>query len=410
MADTDPTYTQPDDYYHPDNRAKFGPLLEIPDQRLISVARKVRDHYFARQTPANARVEVESRYAGSKYLIHVIRFEESGTVTKQVIRIPATGWGSRWTREEHNHLEETARRQIHLKNVLEMPVPVILDCTAHCANDINAPFIAETCCRGESLSFAWSKEHPAIPLEERRFESLRSLAQAMKALSRYTHANLECVRSERANPMSILRLTRRRSEITLSDRRKGADRMIGRLVRQLLPLVRCAGDFVLRKQSLDLKDVFVNEMGTVTGIVDWDGATPFPRCLGTIRPPSWICMDWDPALVKLSMSSELPSSAVMQQWREYYYGCYLGDGSAQDDPAGEHRWCHAAHIYELIWEAYMQPSQRVAACQVITNRVNRSDVRVSSRRELESIHASVEPDWSVLDAGLAELTNQAGYV
>lgn len=54
------------------------------------------------------------------------------------------------------------------------------------------------------------------------------------------------------------------------------------------------GHFVLGHPDFNYQNIFVDDEGIVTNIIDWDGVHTLPCTLGFARYPSWITRDWDP--------------------------------------------------------------------------------------------------------------------
>jgi aminoglycoside phosphotransferase (APT) family kinase protein len=52
--------------------------------------------------------------------------------------------------------------------------------------------------------------------------------------------------------------------------------------------------FAIHHTDLDLQNIFVDDDGNVTGIIDWDNAFAAPRCIGTASAPLSLQKDWLP--------------------------------------------------------------------------------------------------------------------
>jgi hypothetical protein len=52
--------------------------------------------------------------------------------------------------------------------------------------------------------------------------------------------------------------------------------------------------FSLGHPDFNYQNIFTNDEGDITGLIDWDGTHTLPRALGFARYPSWITRDWDP--------------------------------------------------------------------------------------------------------------------
>ncbi|KAF8213563.1 kinase-like domain-containing protein [Mycena galopus ATCC 62051] len=66
--------------------------------------------------------------------------------------------------------------------------------------------------------------------------------------------------------------------------------------------------FVLSMPDFNFQNIFVNDNGEVTGLIDWDGITVGPRQGGYARYPSWITRDWDPLMYVYPMPKDDESS------------------------------------------------------------------------------------------------------
>ncbi len=54
-------------------------------------------------------------------------------------------------------------------------------------------------------------------------------------------------------------------------------------------------DFVLRHPDFDIQNFLVTPEGNLRAIIDWDGVSTVPRCVGNETYPGWLTRDWDPA-------------------------------------------------------------------------------------------------------------------
>ena len=52
--------------------------------------------------------------------------------------------------------------------------------------------------------------------------------------------------------------------------------------------------FSLGHPYFNYQNIFINDEGDITGLVEWDGVHTLPRALGFARYPSWIMRDWEP--------------------------------------------------------------------------------------------------------------------
>lgn len=54
-------------------------------------------------------------------------------------------------------------------------------------------------------------------------------------------------------------------------------------------------NFVIAHPDYSLQNVMVSQEGRLCGLVDWDGVTAVPHCVGCEQYPNWLITDWDPA-------------------------------------------------------------------------------------------------------------------
>lgn len=54
------------------------------------------------------------------------------------------------------------------------------------------------------------------------------------------------------------------------------------------------GNIALGHPDFNYQNIFVDDEGNITGVIDWDGVHTVPRALGFARYSSWVTRDWDP--------------------------------------------------------------------------------------------------------------------
>ncbi|KAL8743407.1 MAG: hypothetical protein Q9184_008117 [Pyrenodesmia sp. 2 TL-2023] len=84
--------------------------------------------------------------------------------------------------------------------------------------------------------------------------------------------------------------------------------------------------FVLTDPDFNLQNILVGDDGTIQGLVDWDGVTVLPHCLGNDEYLFWLTRDWDPHHWDYDNDNECavdPEKAIMTpaeltHWRAVY--------------------------------------------------------------------------------------------
>ena len=99
-----------------------------------------------------------------------------------------------------------------------------------------------------------------------------------------------------------------------------------RLFMEWMPKDNTRDSFVISHPDLDLQNVLVDESGTVTGLVDWDGVTTVSQLAGCAYP-SWLTDDWDPwnyeyrsGQSNIDRGREILSPRDLNRYRKLYTG------------------------------------------------------------------------------------------
>lgn len=254
------------------------------------------------------------------------------------------------------------------------------DTTAN--NEIGAPYIAMSYIKGQPVSSLWFENSGSTPLEERRQNILKQLAQAMSQLHLHRFDKIgslipnneddgyhlgPCFDYNEADgiitiassgpfstTMSFLRNywapTNGESPFGI-----GAAKL---LEEEILPLIPCdSSEFVLALPDFDSQNVMADENGNITGIIDWDNVQTVPGFMGCLRYPGWITRDWDPIMYGWPQCPGENSPDELQKYRAYYLEEMKQALVCVDD----FRLTEKSHIFEAFWIA-------------VTNRANRPDI------------------------------------
>ena len=121
--------------------------------------------------------------------------------------------------------------------------------------------------------------------------------------------------------------------MALLDQQPPAEGKLGQGIYQLLrlfmewmPQDNTRGSFVIAHPDLDLQNVLVDESGTVTGLIDWDGVATVSQLAGCTYP-NWLTDDWDPwsyeyrsGQSNVVRGREIPSPRELNRYRKLYTG------------------------------------------------------------------------------------------
>jgi aminoglycoside phosphotransferase (APT) family kinase protein len=153
---------------------RFGPLLSISSSSLIQLAAEAR-HKISGRRPSTKDRHLYRLNSGYN-LIHVIGFEDG---IKYVIRVPAVGWGVRWTENASNAFRSQALTMRAIKDKTLMPIPEVYDFDTTQRNLIGAPYMMMSFIPGGTVLSKWFEKDGSTTLEERRRKILASVAKAM---------------------------------------------------------------------------------------------------------------------------------------------------------------------------------------------------------------------------------------
>lgn len=156
---------------------RFGSLTEIGLDELIALGSRIRELVFRIKT---SNGEVVRTTQGSFNLVQIIQIDEF----KMVIHIPIIGKDGGLPHEAKGALESHVNTLNFIKEHTEIPVPEVFHFDTTTNNEINAPYIAMSYISGSPAgTFLWFDDRGPTPLEQRRLNILKQLAQAMSQLS-----------------------------------------------------------------------------------------------------------------------------------------------------------------------------------------------------------------------------------
>ncbi|KAJ7755935.1 aminoglycoside phosphotransferase [Mycena metata] len=223
-----------------------------------------------------------------------------------------------------------------------IPVPRIIDCQTTENNALGRPYTFMTFLPGTQLAKLWFD--PAWFSDERRNTVFESLARLMSQLSSHEfpmigqldidpttgavfvgpyYPSIDGIDEGETSPAPIgdpFPSTYLSFQSDINDQLKEAsntrvisDLQLLRTFASVLPNPEFDGaPFFLSHPDFGYQNILVDEEGTVTGIVDWDGVSVGPRQCAFASYPSWITRDWDPALYAYR---ELVRRATMAKMR-----------------------------------------------------------------------------------------------
>ncbi|KAG6897096.1 hypothetical protein C0993_007796 [Termitomyces sp. T159_Od127] len=293
--------------------------------------------------------------SGSYNVVWFVDFEDN---VHWVFRTPQTEW-SPW-------LERRMRSDIVTMKLIQsrttIPIPVIHDFSLDTNNVIGRPYIFFDRVEGTQICKLWFD--PMWFTEERRKNVFRSLVSCMSQLRELKFSSIGCLEYDPKTDAHIVgpllptyagisqgitflegpyytshdyllsRISREFSEAD-SDLEKQCLALL-RLFAGGLPDQSLDGPpFVLSMPDFNYQNIFVDNEGHVTGLIDWDNTRTFARQGGYARYPSWITRDWDPLWYAYHAQDEVPDGEDNEERHLQEDSDYLSDhvasGRSKDD-------------------------------------------------------------------------------
>lgn len=410
-----------------DRAATFGPLVNITAADLVALGSRIRELDSKEKTSSGCLIETLS---GSFNLVHIIQLNEA----KMVIRIPVTGQFEDLHGPAKEALESQVQTLNYIKEHTSIPVPEVFHFDTTAENEISAPYIAMSYVSGRTVSRLWFDASGDTPLEERRRNILKQLAQAMSQLSRLRFNEIGSLVSSSqsgghnlgpcydwgetggdgttsvtsSGPFSSA--TSFLEHFWASTNRK-SPYAIGavKVLEEMLPLLPHSSEYVLALPDYDSQNVLADENGNITGVIDWDNVQTVPDFIGCLRYPGWITRDWDPLMYGWPQYRE-NTPAELQKYRAYY----LGGMKQTLKPwgSGKYKLTERSHIFEAFWIAVANGVNRTSIFQKFVEEAkHKLDKEMPSGLDRDALDILYEiavgeledEDWEGLRKGLQAL-------
>ena len=291
-----------------------------------------------------------------------------------------------------------------------IPVPEVFAFDASLENELGCPFILMEHVRGKALHGVWWNQSVSRARREQvRVRALHDIAEAMTQLNSLTFsqggsllfddkgnvsgmgsANIFDLETQYANQrssdyddtmafcqigpfndpkshlLSLLDKNEGKSKRTTVE--QGACRLLRFFIESSIMRTETNREkpFVLAHPDLDSQNIFVDEDGTLTGIIDWDWTAAVPYSIGPQSLPKFLTEDFDPDNYDYDVEAGEPKA-----------GCLAN--------SPEELACYRA-MYAQFMESYLSESDRVAIARNPRHarriRLSRKDAANVTRRSL----------------------------
>lgn len=302
------------------NTIKFDALSKVALEARSKCSTQ-RSYDKSQQEPS---IEVQQRpWTGSNNLVYVLGFSDG---VKWIARIPGNGIDS-FEPLEVSHFKNRIYVSRFLRLATSIPIPEIFTWSATCNNPVGVPYTLESFAEGRQLSEAWTDDEWSS--EEKRVRTIRNLAKVMSELHRFSFDQIGSLSPEldvgpdvymafdqdklfEGEDMFGHAQERGPFNSAMDDLLEGFEEpeavdgqlnqlhgehaLLGLALHSLPLLLHLNGPFALGHPDFNYQNIFVDEEGNITAIIDWDGTCITTRALAFARYPSWITRDWDPVM------------------------------------------------------------------------------------------------------------------
>ncbi|KAF2139943.1 uncharacterized protein K452DRAFT_274515 [Aplosporella prunicola CBS 121167] len=368
----------------PAKYGNWGPVLDIPDAGLIILALNL--------IPGadDDEITVIGKTKGQNNAVYILQY---GQGLKICIRIPACGWGSRWTAADAAALRNVALTMRYVKKHTRLPVPSMFAYDISFNNAINAPYIAMEFMEGKPLEKAWDDDSGKVSLETRRQNILRTLASSAAEFRSLRfdklgaicfppddeehpyvgptyNANFGKGRDEDFVPEAHFQDVEDCSKLYfqrfLQSAREYAAAYFGvgsesfieveglyrifSIMLEEFPWTENKGGagetFFLAPPDFGWQNILADDCGNITGILGWDRPVTLAGFLGWARFPDYLAKDWIQGLAWPRLCSY--DGLTMDRYRGDY-ARYLSQACrVDDDDSSSHKYTHKSHLYYAI--------------------------------------------------------------
>ncbi|KAK9349748.1 hypothetical protein V1523DRAFT_399861 [Lipomyces doorenjongii] len=352
---------------------RFGTLLSISDQSLVTLASNVRRRLSG---GGLTNGQVVSRLNGSYNLVHIVEFDDS---VRYVVRVPATGWGSRFTAIAKRSLVSQALTLRLIRKETAVPVPDVYAFDISCTNEIGAPYILMSFINGHTVCSKWFDRTGPTALEDRRLRTLDTLAQAMSQLQKFQFDKIGSLEFDNGTVGNSITIgpCYRWDEGILGDEDYGKDLR----VQEFGPFESSKSylrhwsvstnqeSFVLSLPDFDSQNIMIDERGNLTGIIDWDNVQAVPRFIGYLSFPGWITRDWDPIVYYYPANKERENSPEELKRYRLKYNSNMQEILQRKDA----RFVNKSHVFEAVAIAATDDVRRLEIVRKVVGRVFQVD-------------------------------------
>ena len=315
--------------------ALFKPIMAVINfTELAATALRLRRQRIVAQAPKSSTdpgnsltcdIQKPAEF-GSSNLVYTLKFSDG---IDWIARIPGNGVSS-FDDVELKMFKNRILTTRMLRLATSIPIPEIFSYETGTDNPVNVPYTLEDFAKGKKLSDAWIDKDWSS--EEKRTRTIRSIAKHMSELHRFEFDKIGCIDFDvdgtnflKVAPMLTRCYDPKKFEPSFGyasesgpwhdtvsylldvceksqtsedelDLRSGHRKLLYLAIDSIPKFLDHEQAFALGHSDLNYQNIFVNDDGDVTAIIDWDGVCIETRVSAFARYPSWITRDWDPVM------------------------------------------------------------------------------------------------------------------
>ena len=355
-----------------DTREKLELIRRIDNFGALRMATRTRRALHQTTNPDDAddiECEAVESFSGSYNIAYKLEFDD-GLVW--MMRVPFHGTPHNWTEADAAAMKTEVMIMQLLKKDTTIPVPEVYDFDTTLNNEACVPYILMEFISGTHLGAYWNN-YQLCDVEQRlvRGKTMKDLAGALIQLEKYrfhaadeiafdlngnvlglsssnigsTHSVSNCESQDRSiassakRPMEAEELSSRETVfpglgnkwlLLMYPNLHGITGLL-RLWIQSLPNDHLdeTPNYTLHHPDVDTQNVLVRQDGGLQAIIDWDGTSIVPVCLGQAYP-MWLARDWHPERYNYDEATntatwdevwpeDIPSefASLRSQWLQY---------------------------------------------------------------------------------------------
>ncbi|KAF2090972.1 hypothetical protein K490DRAFT_53898 [Saccharata proteae CBS 121410] len=394
QASSSSSTVSPEDYMARWLSKTFGSIASIPDNALLKLASTFTSTADTAGEPSSTG-KVDRDDSGTNNFAFMVQINDENP--KICIRVPACGREGLWTNRDAQALREYALIMKMIGENTKFPIPKVLGFDNTMDNFIGAPYIAMSFAEGRPVEQIWHED--GEEQESKRQRILKTLAEGAAELRSFKFTKMGAVKfheddktpyigtSYNANFGFTVRdaeFFEKQEELYLaephtSSRKHAEERLnvfketnrkmhgwktrkngcfweglaIHAYMSAMLDIIEAnlkkssvtaEETFVLCHADYDWQNIFADDNGTITAVIDWDRLETVPQFRGWSRVPDFLQHDWEDNFTWPYLDLPRMSPEDYDRYRADY-ARYMKDACGEE----ESKFTAKSALYDCTW-------------------------------------------------------------